>query len=317
MQPTSGSSFGPTSGIGGGSFGKPSVLNQGMSPFGMVSTPGTTLRGTGTFGQPSLMGQPSNPFGSQSQASMSGSTSNSPAAIFPTPASNAFGQQPQPPASTNPFGSHSGTSLSNQGISSTNNFQKNPFGNPSGQSSNSFHSNAPTTRHNPFATTSGMTSHNPSNSGNQGFSGSGPATISTPMNQFNNSPGISSGPLTEQGYSMVNTDIGRPSLDSNSRIWSSSRPPMGRDSIGGSSISGGRAVHYKDGVAGFLHQDGRWERIWFPDGPPPFNKDAELGDESYDENTKAAYQYVLKSGTFKDSIMPLLPPKMEWCSWDF
>lgn len=37
----------------------------------------------------------------------------------------------------------------------------------------------------------------------------------------------------------------------------------------------------------------------------------------YDEATKENYRYLKERGTFKDGIMPELPPKREWCTWKF
>jgi nucleoporin NUP42 len=79
----------------------------------------------------------------------------------------------------------------------------------------------------------------------------------------------------------------------------------------------GRRVVYRNGEPGFERGDRTWEKIWFPQGPPPFNKDTEMKDSAYDDQTKAAYMYVQQTGTFEGDIMPLLPPKREWCLWDF
>ncbi len=68
---------------------------------------------------------------------------------------------------------------------------------------------------------------------------------------------------------------------------------------------------------GLAGQDGSWQRIWFPDGPPIFNKDTGVDDALYDEKTEAAYKYAKQNGSFQGGMMPLLPPKREWCHWDF
>jgi nucleoporin NUP42 len=79
----------------------------------------------------------------------------------------------------------------------------------------------------------------------------------------------------------------------------------------------GRPISYIDGQPCTRRSDGLWERIWFPDGPPKWKKAPDLSDDAYDEKTVAQYKYWKETGTFKDGIMPELPPKREWCSWDF
>ncbi|KAH0542088.1 hypothetical protein FGG08_003468 [Glutinoglossum americanum] len=63
--------------------------------------------------------------------------------------------------------------------------------------------------------------------------------------------------------------------------------------------------------------DKKMERISYPDGPPPYNKDTELPESMYDEKTKEAYLFMRDKGYFKDDWMPNLPPRREWCKWDF
>lgn len=64
-------------------------------------------------------------------------------------------------------------------------------------------------------------------------------------------------------------------------------------------------------------EDQEWERIWFPDGPPRYTDETELPEEMYDDKTKEAYLYMREHGVFKDGWMPFLPPRREWCLWDF
>jgi nucleoporin NUP42 len=79
----------------------------------------------------------------------------------------------------------------------------------------------------------------------------------------------------------------------------------------------GKPVVYKDDEAGIRNRDGTWEKIWFPDGPPPYYSATELDDKAYTEDTKEVYLYLREKGSFKDGVMPLVPPKREWCLWDF
>ena len=79
----------------------------------------------------------------------------------------------------------------------------------------------------------------------------------------------------------------------------------------------GKPVVYKENEPGIQNRDGTWEKIWFPDGPPAYYGATELDDKAYTEETKQAYLYMREKGSFKDGMMPLLPPKREWCLWDF
>jgi nucleoporin NUP42 len=79
----------------------------------------------------------------------------------------------------------------------------------------------------------------------------------------------------------------------------------------------GRSVVYRNGEPGFKGNDGSWEKIWFPEGAPPFYGDTEMEDAAYDGQTKAAYMHVRQTGAFERGVMPMLPPKREWCLWDF
>lgn len=72
-------------------------------------------------------------------------------------------------------------------------------------------------------------------------------------------------------------------------------------------------------IAGLKRPDGHWEKIIFPDGPPPVNRDAAMSPEHYTGNDalKAQYVYAAQHGSFKDGKMPMIPPMQEWCSFDF
>lgn len=71
------------------------------------------------------------------------------------------------------------------------------------------------------------------------------------------------------------------------------------------------------GIPGFRGPDGVWERIWFPQGPPVCNKDTAMPDSMYDQTIENAYKHARATGTFEGGKMPLLPPKREWCNWEF
>jgi nucleoporin NUP42 len=61
------------------------------------------------------------------------------------------------------------------------------------------------------------------------------------------------------------------------------------------------------------------ERIWLPDGPPGPNPDVEASPQTYEalgEALKQLYDFVRDSGTFKDGLVPEVPPKREWVNWE-
>jgi nucleoporin NUP42 len=64
--------------------------------------------------------------------------------------------------------------------------------------------------------------------------------------------------------------------------------------------------------------DGSVIRIWFPAGAPPYNKDTEAPDDkSYDEKTLGQWNSFVQTGRFDGGVMPEIPPKREFCTWDF
>jgi len=79
----------------------------------------------------------------------------------------------------------------------------------------------------------------------------------------------------------------------------------------------GQRVQYKGDEPGILINNGSWKKIWFPNGPPGPNATTEMEGEVYDEQIKASYMHMQQTGAFKDGVIPLVPPKREWCSWDF
>jgi nucleoporin NUP42 len=59
------------------------------------------------------------------------------------------------------------------------------------------------------------------------------------------------------------------------------------------------------------------QRIWFPDGPPAYTAETELKIEEYDDKTKGEWKSFVDNGVFAGGKMPLLPPRREWCKWNF
>jgi len=78
----------------------------------------------------------------------------------------------------------------------------------------------------------------------------------------------------------------------------------------------GRRVVYRKDDPGFEDRGRPWQRIWCPSGFP-FRADTEMDASLYNENVEAAYKYLRQNGSFQGGVMPLIPPKREWCRFDF
>lgn len=83
----------------------------------------------------------------------------------------------------------------------------------------------------------------------------------------------------------------------------------------------GRPVKYVKGEPCYQHPDDSetFVHIYFPDGPPDAAnfKDAVGTPEEYTAEIENVYRYVKEQGVFKDGLIPSVPPKPEWCSFDF
>jgi len=323
---------------------QPSILGPKQQAFGLPSMPGST----GSLGQPSALGQKPNPFGPQPGGAAlvqgTGNTSSQFPAFaaksnpFATPAqpaaANPFSQTAAPTenpfaqsgARPNPFGLPTSQSQSSSltsimasipfGVPSTA-AQRNPFGNDSrpiqGSSSRLGVDQAPPPNHsgqpklassspNPFAQPAAISSPNPFS---QRPSSSGPQ--SNPFAPSSQQPQVRVNGTGSQGPYGPNSQFQHPPLQSYASKDGNQRLRMFK----------GRPVVYKENEPGIQNRDGTWEKVWFPDGPPAYYGATELEDEAYIEDTKQAYLYVREKGVFKDGLMPFLPPKREWCLWDF
>lgn len=332
-------------------FGQPSVLGAKTNPFGapqqsfgQPSMPGSA----GTFGQPSALGQKPNPFGpqpggavlAQGTVNMSG-----PFSSFATKL-NPFGT-PTQPAVANPF-SQSAASTENPFAQSE--ARPNPFGQPTSQSQSSPF--ASTVNSTPFGVPSSAAERNPFGNVSQSIQGSlsGPGpNQAPPSNPFGQpkpaSPALN--PFAQSASTSSPNPFGqRPSSSagSQSNPFAPSQPVQAK--VNGTASQGpygpnaqfqhpplesyvskdnnqrlrmfkGKPVVYKENEPGIQNRDGTWEKIWFPDGPPAYYGATELNNDVYTEDTKQAYLHSRETGYFKDGVMPLLPPKREWCLWDF
>jgi nucleoporin NUP42 len=324
-QPTS--AFGQPSQLGGGAsaFGQPSALGQKPSPFGTSAFGQPAQLGAasgGAFGQPSALGQNANPFGAPSSTTnaFSASNNNNPSAANPFSQNNTqnnaspspFGQQA--PASANPFATpgQQTTPAANPfaQAAAQGNQPNNPFGTPAAQQQQQ-------------QQPSGFASQSMNNQQTNGFQ---QAANQNPFQQNTQSPfgqpsaggglglGQTQGGFASQGAQPAGS-AGNPYPPGSAK----QHPPI--ESYTSRSMDRrlqawkGKPVTYKDGVPGIRNFDGKWSRIWFPDGAPAYNKDTELPDEAYDERSKAQWAHFERTATFGEG-MPELPPKRESCTWD-
>ena len=288
------SAFGaPSMGAPNGAFGQPSTLGSKPNPF--ATQPALRLPsfgapsqsgGSGAFSQPSALGQKPNPFSAPSGGAFSSvANSGNAFAQTPQPASNPFAQPPSQPS--NPFAQ---------------NFQPAPFGAPS-----------PVPK-NPFAAT--PTPQPPTRN---------PFTAEPKIDPFTSAAADSFKPAPN-GAASINpfgepAPAAAPSFQPAAPGAPSQHPPLSSYATSGPggrlATFKGRRVIYKDGQPGYEGPDRTWQKIWFPNGAPPINKDSEMEDAMYDDQSKAGYVTVQQTGTFPGNVMPMVPPKQEWCLWDF
>ncbi|KAL6721292.1 hypothetical protein ACLMJK_000394 [Lecanora helva] len=270
----------------GSSFGQPSALGQSAA----MGRPATSFGQSSGFGNPSVFaptfGRPS-PFGAQQQGpspftSLSGQNAQAQTSLSANQPSNPFGQpfgKPSAPSqSGNPPGSFSLNPLDQ---SAPNAFAPSST-NQTSKTSISFANRAVPSFG--FNFESFQSSHIPSNSAN--FTKAQPTTNSR---------------IDVASTTAVNANASGAVDDATVKIsnWK------------------GKPVSYIDEEPCYRTNDGSWRRIWFPHGAPSFAKTPELPVEAYNESIKEEYGSAKEHGLFKDGIMPKLPPRREWCTWDF
>ncbi|TEY85146.1 hypothetical protein BOTCAL_0017g00600 [Botryotinia calthae] len=320
--------FGAAPQIGASSgFGQPSALGQKPSAFGSTfGQPSQLEQRAGAFGNPSAMEQKASPFGAPSNGVMNsgqagfsnlGGTSNAFGHPNPNPLVNpmggAFGSNPLPPGiqqsqvnpiaqnnnplapvnsfvqptPPNPFGSNSGNT---QAFGAPSPAPINPFGAPSSQTMNAMQnqSTAPVTQTQQFSNQQG--------SGNLNMTaGAPPARFGSNMNTF--SPNFRPPPN--------DNIVPHPPTDSYIRSRGDKLESFN-----------GLPVEYKDGEPGTF-VNGKWHKIWCAKGYTGPNKTTEIENVSFDEPTTVAYLQARRTGAFPGGVMPMIPPKREWCLFNF
>ncbi|TAQ85841.1 hypothetical protein B7494_g5844 [Chlorociboria aeruginascens] len=314
--------FGPPSQLGvGGGFGRPSALGQKPNAFGAPS--GGLASGMNNTPAPfSTFASNANPFAQQPQTSTApnpnpfGAPLQGPIALNPL---GTFGQpsvpdpnpirSQNPPTQANTFGRPSGNPAS-MPFGAPSPISKTPFGAPNTQAPVQNPFRAPSTQPNPFGA--------PPPANPNVFVVPPPNSTANPLGNSSapNATNINPFSRPSQPLHTVNGTSGNLAFTS-----SSDNPPLHTYITKGPNgllvMFKGMPVRYKDDVPGILSRDGSWEKIWFPEGPPPPNDEVSMDDSVYDDETKAVYMNSKQTGSFQGGIMPMLPPKREWCRFDF
>ncbi|PTB61952.1 hypothetical protein BBK36DRAFT_1130464 [Trichoderma citrinoviride] len=315
-------------------FGQPAALGQRPNPFGQPSQ--------SAFGQPT---QPSLAFGQPAQtASAFGqpqttSAFGQPSALGAKPSpfgAPAFGQAPQPNAQPSAFG-QSQTQASAFGQPSQLGQKPNPFGSAAGAGASPFGATnaGPSPAANPFGSSQGPSAPNPFGSSISNQPNNAPSAFAQPAQPAAASPfgqpsapaanpfaSANQGPAAPAANPFAQQQQ-QPSQPNNPYPPNSSKqhPPI--ESYSTRTMDGrlatfkGQPVTYQGGQPGIRAFDGTWTRIWFPNGPPGYNKDTELPIQEYSDTVKKQWAAFAQTGVFADGLMPELPPPRECTQWDF
>ena len=348
--PNSGTGFGASSG-GPAGFGAPSALGSKPSPFGGAAS---AAPGTG-FGAPSALGSKPNPFGGAQQAA-SGFGAPSAIGAKPSPfgapqqpAAGGFGAPSQPAFGSSGFGARPAASPFAAAAAQPNNTS--PFGSAA-QTTGGFGSQQPAAQTNssPFggnqqqpAQTAGPAFGAPS-----AFGAARPSPFAAPAQQQQQQPQPAFNRPNPFG---ANPPTG-PAAQTNSSPFRGTQQQaqpaasgFGASSIGASTRQNGTPTTWKDkgrvvtdeklDKPGYIVQDASKpngqgiERIWFLEGPPEISEKlnamteapaAVYEDPAIGPKLKEIYEWTAQHGTFvKDGaiVMPEIPPKREWCTFDF
>ncbi|KAK3700208.1 hypothetical protein LTR37_016087 [Vermiconidia calcicola] len=307
---TGSSAFGqPASNTGGSTFGQPSAPAGGTA-FGQPSAPGSSS----TFGKPS-------PFGKAASTTtpafgQSGFTAK-PAASSP------FGQPSQPAQQQSAFGqpSQPGQQQSAFGQPSQPGQQPSAFGQPSqpGQQQSTFG------KPSPFG-----------NGGSSAPAATSQSAIGTPSafgaganNPAFGQPSQAAQQRSPFGGGGQSTSFGGSNINTSQKPFGSEPTPSSPSSFAktatrtpGQRLTDfkGRPVTYEGNLPFYNNPNtGKKERIWMPDGAPGPNPDVEVAPETYEALgavIKQVYDYMRQNGTFKDGVVPEVPPKREWVDWN-
>jgi nucleoporin NUP42 len=302
-------------------FGQPASLGARPSPFGQPSQLGQKAS---PFGQPSQLGQRPSPFGQPSlpnsqQSNPFAQTATASSPFTAAPNHTTFGSTTQP-VGPSVFGQPS------QPVGG------NIFGQTGKQSATTTFGASNSSKANPFAridiSTGGNTAPNPFRKppAQEALLGSAHTSNSIPLASGDSGQGPLVGTLTAnaQGFGNPGSNPNPFPIDvtnPNGPNASHSHPNITEYSV---RDSGNKLFSWKSKPVTFVENepyfkgdDGKLERIWFPNGPPTYSAATEPPVEDISAQDLEGHQFLLEHSTFKDGIMPSVAPQREYCRWDF
>lgn len=339
--PAASSGFGnsqPQSGFGahpfrqpqntGSAFGQPSSLSQNG---GFGGNP--TLGGANTgFGNPAFSQQNQNAFGQQPQFGQPNQMGQS----------APFGQPTQQPNPT-PFGQPSNNGNASFGVPSQPQQSTNTFGQASIPAQNGAFGTAPQqTANQAFGQPSAL------QNGNGGFGG-----VQQAAPAFGQpAPMAGSGGFNSQPQQQAPTGFGQPQQAIANNTFNTATPAAPGPQAFQNTIQPAAApsnnflpptpfnpdissyttrdtsntlLTWKNQPVSYINNtpcfrnpiDGSWQRIWFPDGPPP--NPAQNGMMQGAEapvGVEEAYRFLRENGRFREGVMPEVPPGAGMVRWD-
>lgn len=304
-------------------FGQPSTMGQATSAFGKPSAMGQT---SSAFGQPSTMGQTASAFGqpSTSQPSITGqqpafgrpafgqASAPNQASPFgkPAPSASPFAAPTVSP-SPSPFAGAAGAPTNPSPFAQP---QASAFGQASAQggSTGGFGQPAQITTNGGFGQASGAGLPHQAQRPKPSLFGQATQSTSSPAlaSPFNGAP--------TNGNTSTQPTNGSSAADS--KLHNTKTNPV-YDSRGElTQWKGMQVTKDKDGYPCYRGQDRNLHRIWFPNGKPTHNTWAEGPASAYEGDAgdllKQAYEHLALKGSFKDGVMPEMPPLQKWIGWD-
>ncbi|KAK4120543.1 hypothetical protein N657DRAFT_649043 [Parathielavia appendiculata] len=310
-------------------FGQTSTLGAKPNPFAapalaQPAQPAGSAFGHSAFAQRATLGTKPNPFGAPSGGSAFA------AATQPAPATSPFGQPAQQAHNTSPFGQPAsdqpasnpfGQPATAQAASPfrqpataagatwpQQNPAVNPFGAPAAATApaNPFGQPATTT---PFAApTAATTTTSGPNPFGQPTTAVPTSTAAAAAVSHGSGSGPGSGPYSP-GATRQHPDISTYSSHNSDQTLRMFK---------------GKPVMYvapKDGqkpVPMIRNFDGSMVRVWMPNGPPLYTDQTEAEPAKYeDPSVMQQWKAFVETGQFAGGAMPEVPPKREFCMWDF
>ncbi|KAK3299509.1 uncharacterized protein B0H64DRAFT_388677 [Chaetomium fimeti] len=332
------SAFGQPASLGGstafggsaqptGAFGQTSTLGAKPNPFGGSAQTAGPAFGQSGFGQPAALGAKPNPFGAPTGGG--GPFSSAPQ---PAPTNSPFGQPAQQPQQTqsapspfgqpvnsqpaaNPFGQPAGQSAGQPAPA-------NPFGQPAAAPANPFgqpsqqqqqqqqqpQQQPPQPAANPFGARAATTA--PANPFGQ------PATsspFSAPAATATTAAPVPAGP---SGTGPYGPDATRQHPDIST--YAARNPDKTLRMFKGKPVLYETLKPGTRPVPVLRNFDGSMVRIWMPNGAPAYTTQTEAEPEKYQDPTvMQQWKAFVETGRFAGGVMPEVPPKREFCAWDF